>query len=87
MALSISVKMITGGEVMPEGLSDKAEKVYNAMKQSGFITEDKMITADKISALAKLPKGMALQALQELEAKGFAKRRARDKSAGYYLTI
>ena len=86
MALSSLVKSITGDEVMPEGLSDRAEKVYNAMKQSGFITEDRMITADKVSAMAKLPKGMAIQALQELEAKGFAKRRARDKSAGYYLT-
>ena len=71
---------------MPEGLSRWAEKVYNAMKQSGFTTEEKMITADKVSAMAKLPKGMAIQALQELESKGFAKRRARDKSAGYYLT-
>jgi len=32
-----------------------------------------------------MPKGMVLSALQELEAKGYAKRRARDKSAGYYL--
>ncbi len=86
MALSFLIELVTGGEVMPEGLSDKAEKVYNAMKQSGFITEERMITADKVSAMAKLPKGMAIQALQELEAKGFAKRRAREKSAGYYLT-
>jgi len=71
---------------MPEGLSDRAEKVYNAMKQSGFTSEEKMITADKLAAIAKLPKGMAIQGLQELESKGFAKRKARDKSAGYYLT-
>ena len=86
MTLGFLVKFAAGGEVMPEGLSDRAEKVYQAMKQSGFTTEDKMITADKVSAMAKLPKGMAIQALQELESKGFAKRRARDKSAGYYLT-
>jgi len=85
MTLGFLVQLIAGGEVMPEGLSDRAEKVYNAMKQSGFITEDRMITADKVSAMAKLPKGMAIQALQELEAKGFAKRKARDKSAGYFL--
>jgi len=71
---------------LPEGLSDKAEKVYNAMKQSGFITEEKMITAEKVAMLAKLPKGMAIAGLQELEAKGFAKRKARDKAAGYFLT-
>jgi hypothetical protein len=35
--------------------------------------------------LAKLPKGMAISGLQELEAKGFAKRKAREKAAGYYL--
>jgi hypothetical protein len=71
---------------VPEGLSDKAEKVYNAMKLSGFITEDKMATAEKVASLAKLPKGMAISGLQELEAKGYAKRRAREKAAGYYLT-
>jgi len=70
---------------LPEGLSDKAEKVYNALKQSGFTTEDKMITAEKVAMLAKLPKGMAISGLQELEAKGFAKRKAREKAAGYYL--
>jgi hypothetical protein len=35
---------------------------------------------------AGLPKGMANNALMELVAKGYAKRVARQKAAGYYLT-
>jgi predicted transcriptional regulator len=49
-------------------------------------TEDKMRDADSITKMVKLPKGMVLSALQELESKGYAKRRAREKAAGYYLT-
>lgn len=68
-----------------EDVSDRANKVYDAMKQAGAMTEDKMRDADAITKIAKLPKGMVLSALQELEAKGYAKRRAREKAAGYYL--
>jgi predicted transcriptional regulator len=48
-------------------------------------SEDKMRDADSITKMVKLPKGMVLSALQELESKGYAKRRAREKAAGYYL--
>src|SRR3989337_666678 len=68
-----------------EDVSDRANKVYDAMKSAGATSEDRMKDADAITKIAKLPKGMALSALQELEAKGYAKRRARDKAAGYYL--
>ncbi len=68
-----------------EGVSDRANKVYDAMKSAGAMSEDKMRDADAITKIAKLPKGMVLSALQELEAKGYAKRRAREKAAGYYL--
>lgn len=68
-----------------EGLSTNAEKVYNAMKQAGIIGEEKMGNADRITSLAKLPKNFVLNALQELERKGLAKRKAREKAAGYYL--
>ena len=68
-----------------EGVSDRANKVYDAMKAAGVTSEDKMRDADRITNMTKLPKSMVLQALQELEAKGYAKRRAREKAAGYYL--
>jgi len=69
-----------------EGISDRANKVYDAMKAAGATTEEKMRDADAITKMARLPKGMVLSALQELEAKGYARRRAREKAAGYYLT-
>ena len=69
-----------------EGISDRANKVYDAMKAAGATSEDKMRDADAITKMARLPKGMVLSALQELEAKGYARRRAREKAAGYYLT-
>ena len=67
-----------------EDVSDRANKVYDAMKSAGATAEDKMKDADAITKMAKLPKGMVLSALQELEAKGYVKRRAREKAAGYY---
>jgi len=70
---------------MPEDTSDRATKVYDTMKEAGAVSEDKMKDADSITKMAKLPKGMVLSALQELESKGYAKRRARDKAAGYFL--
>src|SRR2546426_10643144 len=70
---------------MPEDTSDRASKVYDAMKSAGMTTEDRMRDADAITKMVKLPKGMVLSALQELEGKGYAKRRAREKAARYYL--
>ena len=68
-----------------EDVSDRASKVYDVMKSSGMTSEDKMRDADAITKMARLPKGMVLSALQELESKGYARRRAREKAAGYYL--
>lgn len=68
-----------------EDVSDRANKIYDAMKSAGMTGEDKMQDADRITKMVRLPKSMVLQALQELEAKGYAKRRAREKAAGYYL--
>ncbi len=68
-----------------EDVSDRANKVYDAMKSAGVTSEDKMRDADAITKMARLPKGMVLSALQELESKGYARRRAREKAAGYYL--
>ena len=68
-----------------EGISDRANKVYDAMKSAGLTSEDKMRDADQITNMSKLPKNMALNALQELMAKGYVKRKAREKAAGYYI--
>ncbi len=70
---------------MLEGVSDKANKVYDALKQAGATEEEKMISADRVMSLSKLGKPMALAGLQELEQKGYAKRKARQKSAGYFI--
>ncbi len=69
-----------------EGVSDRAQKVYQAMKDAGLTAEDRMRDAEQITHLAKLPKNFVLQALQELLSKGYVRRRAREKAAGYYIT-
>ena len=69
---------------MPDDTSDRATKVYDVMKVAGLTSEERMRDADAITNMSKLPKGMVLQALQELESKGYVKRRAREKAAGYY---
>ncbi len=68
-----------------EDVSDRSNKVYDTMKSAGVTSEDKMRDADAITKMAKLPKNFVLQALQELQAKGYARRKAREKAAGYYL--
>jgi predicted transcriptional regulator len=66
-------------------LSANAVKTYKAMKEMGNTTEEKLGTAERITQSVKLPKTMVLNALQELQTKGFARRKAREKTAGYYL--
>jgi len=66
-------------------VSDRANKVYDAMKAAGITSEEKMRDAEAITKMSKMPKNMVLQALQELQSKGYVKRRAREKAAGYYL--
>ena len=68
-----------------EDVTDRSNKVYDAMKSAGITAEDKMRDAEAITKMSKLPKNFVLQALQELQAKGYVKRRAREKAAGYYL--
>ena len=67
-------------------LGAHAVKVYKAMKELGTLSEEKMGTAERITQVSRLPKNMVLNALQELQAKGFARRKVREKAAGYYLT-
>jgi hypothetical protein len=68
-----------------EDVSDRSNKVYDAMKSAGITSEDKMRDAEAITKISKLPKNFVLTALQELQAKGYARRKAREKAAGYYL--
>jgi DNA-binding IclR family transcriptional regulator len=67
-------------------VSSTAVKVYKAMKDLAYLSEEKMGTAERITQSAKLPKNMVLNALQELTTKGWARRKVREKAAGYYLT-
>jgi DNA-binding IscR family transcriptional regulator len=62
-----------------------AEKVYKAMKNAELNSEERMANADRIVGLAKAPKNFVLRALDELQSKGLVKRKAREKSAGYFL--
>ncbi len=66
--------------------SPNAVKVYRAMKELAFLSEEKMGTAERITQAARLPKNMVLNALQELQVKEYARRKVREKAAGYYLT-
>ncbi len=68
-------------------LSPNAIKVYRAMKDLNYSSEEKMGTAERITQTSKLPKNMALNALQELQTKGLVRRKVREKSAGYYLVL
>lgn len=62
-----------------------AAKVYKAMKEMAMLSEEKMGTAERITQSARLPKTMVMNALQELQNKGWARRKVREKAAGYYL--
>jgi DNA-binding IclR family transcriptional regulator len=67
-------------------VSPNAVKVYRAMKDLNYLSEEKLGTAERITQTSKLPKTMVMNALQELQTKGWARRKARDKAAGYFLT-
>ncbi len=66
-------------------VSANAVRVYKAMKDLGNISEEKMGTAERITQTARLPKNMVLNALQDLQAKGFVRRKVREKAAGYFV--
>ena len=68
-----------------EGVSDRGNKVYDTMRSAGVTSEDKMRDAEHITNIVRLPKNFVLQALQELMGKGYVKRRAREKAAGYWI--
>jgi DNA-binding IscR family transcriptional regulator len=68
-----------------DDVSSNAVKVYKTMKDLGNASEEKMGTAERITQTTKLPKNMVLNALQELQAKSYVRRKVREKTAGYYL--
>ena len=67
-----------------EELTNQEKQVYEAMKKIGASAEEKMKTADDIMRASRLPKGVVTNSLQSLIKKGYARRVAREKSAGYY---
>ena len=62
------------------------QKIYAFLHEGGFLTQDKLQDADKIALGTKLPKGTVANLLLDLEKRGFVKRVARGKAAGYYIT-
>ena len=62
-----------------------AVKVYKSMKELAMLSEEKLGTAERITQATRLPKTMVMNALQELQTKGWARRKVREKTAGYYL--
>ncbi len=67
-------------------LSPNAQKVYDTLKKIGATNPNSLKTADDVMRASQMPKGMMNNAILELVNKGYAKRVAREKSAGYYLT-
>ncbi|MFA5312314.1 MAG: hypothetical protein WC375_03215 [Methanomassiliicoccales archaeon] len=70
---------------MAESVSSQAEKLFKAMKQAGAISEEKLLSAEKATSLSKLPKAQCMQAMQELEKKGIAKKKTNNNAVAYYL--
>jgi len=66
-------------------LTPAGQRAYDALKKLGATNPDALRTADDVMRAARLPKGMTNNALMELVAKGYARRVARQKTAGYYI--
>ena len=68
------------------GVTPHHQKIYDFLHGGGFLTPDKLQDADKIALGTKLSKGVVANLLLDLEKRGFVKRVARGKAAGYYIT-
>ncbi|MCU0861848.1 MAG: hypothetical protein MUE65_05980 [Methanomassiliicoccales archaeon] len=66
-------------------VSPQVEKLFNALKQAGAVGEDKAISAEKATALSKLPKAQCMNALQDLERKGVIKVKKKNNAVSYFL--
>ncbi len=71
---------------MMDELSPGAQKVYDAMKTLGAISENKLKTADDIMKKSGVGKSIVNAGLKELMDKKLVKRVARQKSAGYFIS-
>jgi hypothetical protein len=73
---------------MPQlpGVTPHHQKIYDFLFEGGFTNPDKLQDADKIAIGTKLGKGIVANLLLDLEKKGWCRRVARGKAAGYYIT-
>jgi len=73
---------------MPQltGVTPHHQKIYDFLYEGGYLNENKLQDADKIALGTKLSKGVVANLLLDLEKKGWVKRVARGKAAGYYIT-
>lgn len=69
-----------------EGLTPHHSKIFDFLKEGGFTSPDRLQDADKVALGTKLSKGVVANLLLDLEKKGWVKRVARGKAAGYYIT-
>jgi Fic family protein len=66
-------------------VSPQVEKLFNALMKAGVTAEDKAISAEKATALSKLPKAQCMNALQELKKAGALKEKKNNNSVYYFL--
>ena len=73
---------------MPQlpGVTPHHQKIYDFLFTGGYNNENKLQDADKIALGVKLSKGVVANLLLDLEKKGWVKRIARGKAAGYHYT-
>ena len=73
---------------MPQlpGVTPHHQKIYDFLHSGGYLNPDHLVDADKIALGTKLSKGVVANLLLDLEKKGWCKRVARGKAAGYYIT-
>ncbi len=72
---------------MPQlpGVTPHHQKIYDFLHAGGFLNPEKLQDADKIALGTKLSKGVVANLLLDLEKKGWVKRIARGKAAGYCI--
>jgi predicted transcriptional regulator len=67
-------------------LTQTEKEVVKAMEELGATKESGIRSADEITRKANRPKGLVTNVLSSLVIKKVAKRVAKEKSAGYYVT-
>jgi len=66
-------------------LTEREQKIVDALKMLGATSMDKLKTADDVARKAVVPKNLVSNDLLSLANKKVVKRVVREKSAGYYL--